>query len=417
MMIIIIMIFKSNRRRDMAEPEIVSSEEEEYQQEIQQVSPSALAILNQSEHAAMVQTANLPSNRRRLVEFESKLKTYATHSQPIAISMFYSLPRAGKQIIGPSVRFAEIVPVCWKNCAVGARALGDTDKTVTGQGIFLDYESNMRNSIEVPRRITDREGHRYGDDMIVSTINAAMSVARRNAVLKGGVPQALWEPAYQEAQLAAVGKAASHAQRVADAMDYLHKLGLTEWQILNAVGVPSVKELETEHLVTLRVLLQEIKRGDKTIEEVFGSAFDKEIDALFVQLKKTSAQQGMLRTSYAGRAEVLVKYLREQLGPVAQGRPVVIPEHKPPSVPPPPENPVTESTATEEAQAAAEQPSASAAQEPFKRRVGRPTREEARAKRAAEAAASLTHKEEQEPTEEEARQEAETMVENTAFEW
>jgi hypothetical protein len=151
--------------------------------------------------------------------------------------------------------------------------------------------------------------------MVVVTANAAMSVARRNAVLKGGVPQALWTPAYEEAQLTAVGKAISHAQRVAEAMDYLTKLGVTEWLILNSVGVPSIKELETEHLLTLRVLCQEIKRGEKTVEEVFGSPYDKEIDALFTQLKKNDTQQRMLRNSYMGRAKDLVEYLRGQTGP------------------------------------------------------------------------------------------------------
>jgi hypothetical protein len=404
-------------------PEYLEAEDEEVIQESSQVSPSALAVLNQSEHAAMVQTANLPSNRRKLSDFESKLKAYATHSQPIAISMFYSLPRAGKQITGPSVRFAEIVPVCWKNCAVGARAMGDTNSTVTGQGIFLDYESNMRNSIEVPRRITDKEGHRFSDDMVVTTINAAMSIARRNAVLKGGVPQALWMPSYEEAQQTAVGKAVSHAQRVADAMEYLHKLGVTEWQILNAVGVTGVKELETEHLVTLRVLCQEIKRGDKTIEEVFGSSFDKEIDALFAQLKMNAAQQTMLRNSYLGRAEKLVEYLRERLGPAVQGR--AVPERKPEpqrpepaSYPPPPPEPVTEPTPPDAVPPPSRPeppPVDMAAANPFtadapaqeKKHRGRPTREEIARRKAAEPGATP----EPPPSEAQARQQAERVIE------
>jgi hypothetical protein len=303
------------------------AEEESERQEIEIASPSALAILNQSEHAAMVQTANLPSNRRKLAEFESRLMAYANHSQPIAISMFYSLPRSGKQIIGPSIRFAEIVAPCWKNCAVGSRVIGDADRTVTGQGIFIDFEANLRNSVEVPRRITDKDGKRYSDDMVVTTANAAMSVARRNSVLKGGVPQALWFPAYEQAQLTAVGKAMSHAQRVAECMEYCNKLGVTEWQILNAVGVPSIRELETEHLVTLRVLVQEIKRGEKTIEEVFGSAYDKEIEAAFEHLHKNAAQRAELRRSHGGRAKDLLEYLKSQLGPTTRSTPVTVP-HK-----------------------------------------------------------------------------------------
>jgi len=304
-------------------------------QESQQVAPSALAILNQSEHAAMVATANAQGNRRKLADFESKLMAYANHSQPVALMMFYSLPRAGKQLIGPSVRFSEIVVPCWKNCAVAGRVVGDAQNTATAQGVFIDYESNIRNSVEVPRRITDKDGKRYSDDMVITTSNAAMSVARRNAVLKGGVPQALWAGSYDAAQLTAVGKNETHAQRVDSAMEYLHKKGLTEWQVLNAVGVTGVKELETEHLVILRVLCEEIRRGDKTIDQVFGSPYDKEIDALFVQLKMNQAQQTMLKNSYLGRAADLVGYLRERLGkgrttaPGMSGEPVNKEPYKP----------------------------------------------------------------------------------------
>ena len=167
--------------------------------------------------------------------------------------------------------------------------------------------------------------------MIVTTSNAAMSIARRNAVLKGGVPQALWSPAYEAAQLTAVGKAVSHAQRVADCMEYLNKLGVTELQALNAVECPSVKDLEIEHLVTLKVLCQEIKRGDKTIEQVFGSPLDKEIDALLTQLGKNATQQRMLKDSYAGRTKELLEYLTAQLRPQTQGTRVATPTQAAPT--------------------------------------------------------------------------------------
>ena len=80
--------------------------------EIVEASPNTLSILTQSEYAAMVTTANLPANRRKIDDFSKKLMSYATHSQPVALSMFYTLPRAGKQIIGPSVRYAEVVAPC-----------------------------------------------------------------------------------------------------------------------------------------------------------------------------------------------------------------------------------------------------------------------------------------------------------------
>lgn len=332
--------------------------------EISEAPPSALAILNESEHAAMVTTANLPANRRRIDDFSKKLMAYATHSQPVALSMFYSLPRANKQIVGPSVRFAEIVAPCWKNNSTGSRIIGNTNETVTAQGVFIDYEANLRNVKEIPRKITDKNGQRFNADMILTTSKAALSIAYREAILKGGVPMALWTPAYEQAKLTAVGTAMSHAQRIDAAMEYLTKLKVTEWQILNAVGVSSSKELEIDHLVTLKTLCEEIKHGSKTIEEVFGSEYDKEIDALFTQLQKNETARRLLRNSYMGRAKELVEFLREQAGSA-------------------PRTTVREPVKQEEPQDQA-QASDQESKQGGKRRVGRPTRAEAAAKRAAE---------------------------------
>ena len=290
------------------DPEYLNPNEEA--EEAVEASLSALAVISQSEHAAMVATANLDKNRRSIAKFISTLQSYATHSQPVALGMFYSLPRANKMIVGPSVRFAEIVAPCWKNNSSGSRIVGIADNTVTAQGVFIDFEANMRNVKEIPRRITDSKGNKFNDDMILTTSRAALSIAYRDAILKGGVPQALWVPAFDDAKIVAVGKAMSHQQRIDNAMEFLTKLGVTEWQIMNAVGCASPKDMETDHLLTLKVLLQEIQKGEKTIEEVFGSKFDKEIEALLDEQGKTGPERRMLRNSYRGRAEDLLKYLK-----------------------------------------------------------------------------------------------------------
>ncbi len=344
-------------------PEIETSSE------IAETSPSALAVLNQSEHAAMVTTANLPSNRRKLDDFGKKLMAYATHSQPVALSMFYTLPRAGKQIVGPGVRFAEIVAPCWRNNSTGSRVIGSTNETVTAQGVFIDYESNNRNVKEIPRRITDSKGNRFNADMILTTSKAALSIAYREAILKGGVPMALWNPAYEQAKLTAVGQAVSHAQRIDAAMEYLNKLGVSEWQICNSVGVSSPKEMEIDHLVTLKALCEEIKKGSRTIEEVFGSPFDKEIESLFTQLKKNETEKRLLRDSYMGRAKDLVEYLRSRVS-APQGQPVASQTVKP-AASQTQASTEQKQASTQEKQEAQAQPQAEQG-EPVKRGRGRP---------------------------------------------
>ena len=286
--------------------------------ELTEASPSTLAIITQSEYAAMVATANIDKNKRNIEVFSKKLMAYATHSQPVALSMFYTLPRAGKQIVGPSVRYAEVVAPCWKNNSTGSRMIGNTEDTITAQGVFIDYEFNTRNIKEIPRRITNSQGQKFNSDMILTTGKAALSIAYREAVLKGGVPMALWNPAYEQAKLTAVGSAVSHAARIDAAMEYLTKLKVTEWQICNAVGVTSPKELEIDHLVTLKTLCEEIKKGARTIEEVFGSPFDKEIESLFTQMGKNETEKRLLKQSYMGRAKELVEYLRGRLAPTGQ---------------------------------------------------------------------------------------------------
>ena len=346
--------------------------ENETSMEIVEASPSTLAILNQSEYAAMVATANLDKNKRKIDIFGKNLMMYATHSQPVALSMFYTLPRAGKQIVGPSVRYAEVVAPCWKNNSTGSRMIGVTDDTITAQGVFIDYEFNTRNIKEIPRRITNSQGQKFNSDMILTTGKAALSIAYREAVLKGGVPMALWNPAYEQAKLTAVGSAVSHAARIDAAMEYLTKLGVSEWQIMNAVGVTSPKELEIDHLVTLKALCEEIKKGVRTIEDVFGSPFDKEIESLFTQLGKNETEKRLLKNSYMGRAKELLEYLRGRLAPTGQ------------SVAKPAEKPAEQATQqASQAEAKTEQAATETQQEAPAKRRGRPSREEVAAREAA----------------------------------
>jgi hypothetical protein len=383
----------------MADPEYIDPLSDDASLEITQTSPSALAVLAQSEHAAMVQTANLASNKRKLDDFQKKLMLYATHSQPVALNMFYTLPRAGKQIVGPGVRFAEVVAPCWKNNSTGSRIVGSTDESVTAQGVFIDYESNMRNVKEIPRRITDKDGRKFNADMILTTSKAALSIAYREAILKGGVPMALWSPAYEQAKLTAVGQAVSHAARIDAAMEYLTKLGVSEWQILNSVGCSSPKEMEIDHLVTLKALCEEIKKGVRTIEDVFGSPFDKEIEALFTQLKKNETEKRLLRDSYMGRAKDLVEYLR---GRVGQGQTVAPKQEPKPTAQASKETETSTKTeqASTQAQTNGEQP---------KRGRGRPSKEEMAAREAAKKAAEAENAVEVE----EAQAENEQVMEET----
>jgi hypothetical protein len=141
---------------------------------------------------------------RSITGFRREATQLVTMDEDTAGECMYALPRAGKKIEGPSARFAEIIANSWGNCRAGARTMDDDGKFVTAMGFFFDTQKNVAITYEVKRRITDKDGKTFKDDMIGVTANAACSIALRNAILKG-VPKAFWKPVYDAARKCAIG--------------------------------------------------------------------------------------------------------------------------------------------------------------------------------------------------------------------
>jgi hypothetical protein len=138
---------------------------------------------------------------RQISRVAQSILSLATLDEETAEESMYALPRGGKPIQGPSIRFAEIVKTSYGNCRAAARVVhvDRVEKVVIAEGVFHDLETNTATRAEVRRRICDKYGKLYKDDMIIVTGNAACSIALRNAIL-GGVPKALWRKAYDAVQ-------------------------------------------------------------------------------------------------------------------------------------------------------------------------------------------------------------------------
>lgn len=148
--------------------------------EIQQA--EMLQAINRSEVDVQVSTAK--QYPRNLPEVLNKILTYATMDTETAEDCFYVLKRGGSTIEGLSVRMSEIIAGAWGNLRVQTRIIGNDGKTITAQGVCHDLETNVAVSVEVKRRITDKYGKTFSEDMQVVTGNAASAIAYRNAVLK-----------------------------------------------------------------------------------------------------------------------------------------------------------------------------------------------------------------------------------------
>mgnify|MGYP001606693058 CR=1 FL=1 len=232
----------------------------------------ALTQINAAEVNVMIATAKrFP---RSIAAFQKRLMELATLDEETAGSMFYSLPRGGKPIEGESIRFAEAAASAWGNLHFGARGLGADEKWVHAQGVAWDLETNNRVFIEASRRITDKYGRRYNDDMVGVTSQAAISVALRNAVFRV-IPKALCKRAYEEARLTSIGKAMTMEQRRAKALELFAKMGVVPERIFAAVERKGVEDLTVEDLMELRGLFTAIKDGQVSIEEAFPAATTK----------------------------------------------------------------------------------------------------------------------------------------------
>lgn len=240
---------------------------EEPHVEIMQVSSvESLGALTRSEIDAQIATAKAyPRNLSRVL---NNIETLATMDEETAEACFYMLRRQGKLIEGPSVRMAEIIASSWGNIRVQARIIANDGKMITAQGVCHDLESNYAVSAEVKRRITDKSGKTYSEDMQVVTGNAACSIAMRNALFKV-VPQALVKKVIQKAKKVSLGQSTSLEESRKKMLDYFQKIGVDQQHLFDYLSVEKIDEIDTDMVVELRGLANAIKEGTTTVQETF----------------------------------------------------------------------------------------------------------------------------------------------------
>ena len=186
---------------------------------------------------------------------------------------FYVLRRKGSNgqdsvIEGLSVRMAEIIAGCWGNIRVQTRIVGNDGKMITAQAICHDLETNFAVSKEVKRRITDRNGRTFSEDMQVVTGNAAASIAFRNAVL-AVIPKAVTKKVINEVKQVALGQAIDLETARTNCLQNFAKAGVTEDMLLQYLGINSVADIDKEAIFELRATWNAIKEGTTTVQESF----------------------------------------------------------------------------------------------------------------------------------------------------
>lgn len=245
----------------------MSDENEENPLEV--MSSDALSTMIQSEIEAQVSTAR--KFPRSLTKFIAKATSMATINTDVAESCEYAVPRAGKQITGPSIRLAEIVASSYGNIRAAFRIIANDGKTITAQGVCHDMETNTFFSVEVKRRITDKFGRTYSEDMQITTGNAAGAIAVRNAIFKV-VPMALISPIFEAAKKVAKGDEKTLPERRDKALKYFYSLKVTEEQICRTLGIQKVEDIDLEKLSILtgyKTTIQQAATIEEGIDKIF----------------------------------------------------------------------------------------------------------------------------------------------------
>lgn len=224
--------------------------------------------------------------KRNISEFLSDAIECVKSDVNIARECNYKLPRAGKEITGPSIRVAEIAMSCYGNCRAASRIIDVSHETgtITAEGIFIDLQKN--NVIVKPLTvgIKDKHGRLFPEHLINTTMQAACSKALRNAILTG-IPRSYINKIANEAMDTAIGKSGSIKDRVNSMLTIFLELGATKEQIEQKAG----KKLEKFTLKDLKDFTGyygSIKNNMSTIEEIFGEekkTKDEIEDADFVE--------------------------------------------------------------------------------------------------------------------------------------
>lgn len=215
---------------------------------------------------------------RTLSKVKADMLSFATLDEETAGACFYTLPRGGKSIQGPSVRLAEIAVACYGNLRVGSRIIstvtnGDSPHVVV-QSVAHDLEKNTAISIEKRRRIVGKKDYNTGtrkapdeDDINLAT-NACSAIAFRDAVFKV-VPQALIQPVLDAAKKCAIGDIKSLSEKRNKVVDRLKQMGVPLDRILHQAEARKIDDIDYDKLEVLIGLGTSLKDGNTTLEAAF----------------------------------------------------------------------------------------------------------------------------------------------------
>lgn len=169
-------------------------------------------------------------------EVEAYAKAMQACQRPsMAEKAFYSFPRGGQTVSGPTIRFAEELARCWGNIDYGIKELSQDDGKSEMQAYAWDLETNAQSV----QNFTNPHQREQGKKMVTLTSqrdiyenNANMATRRLRARILAILPSWFVEDAVEECKRTIAGKNdLPLIDRVKKMVVRFSKLGVTQEQI------------------------------------------------------------------------------------------------------------------------------------------------------------------------------------------
>jgi len=270
----------------------------ENSEEIQIIETSTDVIYQQDKAMIDIQVATANAYPRNLQRVIENALAIVQIDQETAKTCNYSVPRGGKSITGPTIHLAKILLQEMGNMRAEVKVISIEPKTVVSQAICWDLQKNTAIKVEVRKSIMTKTG-RMNDDMITVTGNACNSIALRNAIFVV-VPKQITDKVYNVAKQMITGDVSDENKLIKKRKEVFKEMmetyDVTESQVLYIVGKEATKYITPDDLMVLIGVIQAIKDGDTTVNDVFKSKSKDTVDKIKEKMRAKNAPKEKKKT-------------------------------------------------------------------------------------------------------------------------
>lgn len=208
-------------------------------------------------------------------EVEAYAKAMEACQRPtMAAKAFYSFPRGGQTVEGPTIRFAEELARCWGNIDYGIKELSQDDGKSEMQAYAWDLETNAQSV----QNFTNPHQREQGKKMVKLTSqrdiyenNANMATRRLRSRILAILPSWFVEDAIEECKKTLAGRNDTPLiDRVKKMVVAFAKIGVTQEQIEKRLK-KKIDTMNADDFVEYTGIYNAIKHGESKIAEWFES--------------------------------------------------------------------------------------------------------------------------------------------------